>query len=75
VSLPYPAASKDVELRRAMTASARSAAIAFADIVFEDEWLAIIDKPAGVYCNALLTSFPCTVVSGKKRLNLKCIYF
>jgi 23S rRNA-/tRNA-specific pseudouridylate synthase len=75
VSLPYPAASKDVELRRAMTASARSAAIAFADIVFEDEWLAIIDKPAGVYCNALLTSFPCPAVSGKKRLNLKSIYF
>jgi predicted N-acyltransferase len=58
-----------------MTVSARSAAIAFADVVFEDDWLAVIDKPAGVYYNALLTSFPCPAVSGKKRLNLKRICF
>ncbi|CAD6267489.1 unnamed protein product [Miscanthus lutarioriparius] len=63
VSPPYPAASKDVELRRAMTASARSAAFASADVVFEDEWLAVVDKPAGVYCDALLTSFPCSAIS------------
>jgi len=75
VSPPYPAASKDVELRRAMTASARSAAFASADVVFEDEWLAVVDKPAGVYCDALLASFPCSAVSGKKRLNLKRICF
>jgi 23S rRNA-/tRNA-specific pseudouridylate synthase len=65
VSPPYPAASKDLELRRAMTASARSAAFASVDVVFEDEWLAVVDKPAGVYCDALLTSFPCSAVSGK----------
>ena len=35
------------------------------DVVFEGEWLAVIDKPAGVYCNALLTSFPCPAVSGE----------
>jgi 23S rRNA-/tRNA-specific pseudouridylate synthase len=75
VSPSYLAASKDVELRRAMTSSTRSAVIASADVVFEDEWLAVIDKPAGVYCDALLTSFPCPAVSGKKRLNLKRICF
>ncbi|KAL6847390.1 hypothetical protein ACP4OV_023243 [Aristida adscensionis] len=58
VSPPYPAASKDVELRRAMTASARSGAFAAADVVFEDEWLAVVDKPAGVYCDALLSALP-----------------
>ncbi|KAJ1265827.1 hypothetical protein BS78_08G104100 [Paspalum vaginatum] len=63
VSPPYPAASKDVELRRAMTASARSAAFASADVVFEDEWIAVVDKPAGVYCEALLTSLPCPAAS------------
>jgi hypothetical protein len=73
VSPPYPAASKDVELRRAMTASARSTAFASADIVFEDEWLAVVDKPAGVYCDALLSALPCSAFSGenwkkKKRL-------
>jgi 23S rRNA-/tRNA-specific pseudouridylate synthase len=51
VSPAYPAASKDVELRRAMTASA--------DVVFEDESLAVVDKPAGVYCEALLSALPC----------------
>ncbi|KAL6623593.1 hypothetical protein ACP70R_033472 [Stipagrostis hirtigluma subsp. patula] len=64
VSPPYPAASKDVELRRAMTASARSAAFAAADVVFEDEWLAVVDKPAGVYCDALLSSLPRPAASG-----------
>ncbi|XP_062203169.1 RNA pseudouridine synthase 1 [Phragmites australis] len=64
VSPPYPAASKDVELRRAMSASARSAAFASADVVFEDEWLAVVDKPAGVYCDALLSSLPRSATSG-----------
>jgi 23S rRNA-/tRNA-specific pseudouridylate synthase len=59
VSPAYPAASKDVELRRAMTASARSAAFASADVVFEDESHAVVDKPAGVYCEALLSALPC----------------
>ncbi|XP_006664100.1 RNA pseudouridine synthase 1 [Oryza brachyantha] len=59
VSPPYPAVSKDVELRRAMTASARSAAYSSATVVFEDEWLAVVDKPAGVYCDALLSVLPC----------------
>ncbi|OQU76892.1 hypothetical protein SORBI_3010G231050 [Sorghum bicolor] len=53
---------------RAMTAFARSVAIASADIVFEDEWLAVIDNPAGVYCDVLLTSFPCPAVSDLSKL-------
>nr|CAB3466160.1 unnamed protein product [Digitaria exilis] len=64
VSPPYPAASKDVELRRAMTASARSAVFTSADIVFEDEWLAVVDKPAGVYCDSLLSALPRSAASG-----------
>ncbi|RLN28425.1 hypothetical protein C2845_PM05G14810 [Panicum miliaceum] len=64
VSPPYPAASKDVELRRAMTASARSAVFSCADVVFEDEWLAVVNKPAGVYCDALLTALPRSAASG-----------
>ncbi|BAF30037.1 RNA pseudouridine synthase 1 [Oryza sativa Japonica Group] len=63
VSPPYPAASKDVELRRAMTASARSAAYSSAPVVFEDEWLAVVDKPAGVYCDALLSALPCSAAT------------
>jgi len=66
VSPPYPAASKDVELRRAMTASARSAVLASADVVFEDEWLAVVNKPAGVYCDAVLTALPRSAASGEK---------
>ncbi|CAN6329418.1 unnamed protein product [Urochloa humidicola] len=64
VSPPYPAASKDVELRRAMIASARSAVFTSADVVFEDEWLAVVNKPAGVYCDALLTALPRPAASG-----------
>ena len=63
VSPPYPAVSKDVELRRAMTASARSGAYSSAAVVFEDEWLAVVDKPAGVYCEALLSALPCSTAS------------
>ncbi|KAF8776580.1 hypothetical protein HU200_003299 [Digitaria exilis] len=64
VSPPYPAASKNVELRRAMTASARSAVFTSADVVFEDEWLAVVDKPAGVYCDSLLSAIPRPAASG-----------
>ncbi|XP_037433044.1 RNA pseudouridine synthase 1-like [Triticum dicoccoides] len=63
VSPPYPAVSKDVELRRALTASARSGAYSSAAVVFEDEWLAVVDKPAGVYCEALLSALPCSTAS------------
>ncbi|XP_078168410.1 pseudouridine synthase family protein [Carex rostrata] len=53
---PYPALSKDVELRRAMSASARSGAKFEFDVVFEDEWISVVNKPAGIYCEAILSS-------------------
>ncbi|KAM0921717.1 hypothetical protein ACQ4PT_006660 [Festuca glaucescens] len=56
-------AAADVELRRAMTASARSGAYSSAAIVFEDEWLSVVDKPAGVYCEALLSALPCSTAA------------
>ncbi|XP_008808652.3 RNA pseudouridine synthase 1-like [Phoenix dactylifera] len=60
LSPPYPAESKVVELRRAMTAAARSGSfeLTAGEIVYEDEWLAIANKPSGVYCEAVLSSFP-----------------
>uniref|UniRef100_A0ACD5YKC7 Uncharacterized protein n=1 Tax=Avena sativa TaxID=4498 RepID=A0ACD5YKC7_AVESA len=63
VSPPYPAVSKDVELRRAMTASARSGTYSSATVMFEDDWLAVVDKPAGVYCEALLSALPCSTAA------------
>lgn len=59
LSPPYPAVSKEVELRRAMTAAARSGAfeLTAGKIVFEDEWLAVANKPSGVYCETILSSF------------------
>ncbi|PKA47687.1 RNA pseudouridine synthase 1 [Apostasia shenzhenica] len=58
LSPPYPTLSKEVELRRAMSAAARSGAyvIAANDIVFEDEWLVVANKPSGIYCDALISS-------------------
>ncbi|CAA6654396.1 unnamed protein product [Spirodela intermedia] len=59
LSPPCPAISKEVELRRAMSAASRSSFFVLTgdDIVFEDEWLAVVNKPSGVYCEALLSSY------------------
>ncbi|XP_042414167.1 RNA pseudouridine synthase 1-like isoform X1 [Zingiber officinale] len=66
LSPPYPPLSKSVELRRAMSATARSGgyALSFADIVFEDQYLAVANKPAGVYCEAILSSIASSTSSG-----------
>ncbi|CAL9130284.1 unnamed protein product [Musa textilis] len=58
LSPPYPPLSKDVELHRAMSAAARSGeyALSAADIVFEDQYLVVANKPSGVYCEAILSS-------------------
>ncbi|KAF3336275.1 hypothetical protein FCM35_KLT18861 [Carex littledalei] len=53
---PYPVRSKEIELRRAMSASARSGAKFDFDVVFEDEWISVVNKPAGIYCEAILSS-------------------
>ncbi|KAL9250244.1 hypothetical protein AKJ16_DCAP21053 [Drosera capensis] len=58
LSPPLPLISKDIELRRAMTASSRSGlwSIGRGDVVFEDEWLVVVNKKAGVYCERVLGS-------------------
>lgn len=58
LSPPYPPLSKNVELHRAMSAAARSGeyALSAADIVFEDQYLVVANKPSGVYCEAILSS-------------------
>ncbi|KAG6494340.1 hypothetical protein ZIOFF_049364 [Zingiber officinale] len=71
LSPPYPPLSKSVELRRAMSATARSGgyALSFADIVFEDQYLAVANKPAGVYCEAILSSIASSTSSGEFRIS------
>jgi 23S rRNA-/tRNA-specific pseudouridylate synthase len=58
---PYPALSKEVELRRAMSASARSAAASQFGVLFEDEWISVLNKPPGLYCDAILSSLSSSV--------------
>ncbi|WOL06364.1 hypothetical protein Cni_G15096 [Canna indica] len=65
LSPPYPLLSKKVELHRAMSASARSGryVLSAADIVFEDHYLMVANKPAGVYCEAILSSLSSSSMS------------
>lgn len=55
-----PSISKDIELSRAMSASSRSSlfAVSRSEVLFEDEWLIAVNKPQGVYCEAILSSIP-----------------
>ncbi|XP_047327551.1 RNA pseudouridine synthase 1 [Impatiens glandulifera] len=58
LSPPLPALSQPIELSRAMSASSRSSLFSFSrsDIIFEDQWLMAVNKPAGVYCENVLSS-------------------
>lgn len=60
LSPPLPSLSKDVELARAMSASSRSSLFSLSrdDVVFEDEWLIVLNKPQGIYCENVLSSVP-----------------
>lgn len=60
LSPPLPSISKDIELSRAMSASSRSSlfAVSRSEVLFEDEWLIAVNKPQGVYCEAILSSIP-----------------
>ncbi|XP_023742717.2 RNA pseudouridine synthase 1 [Lactuca sativa] len=60
LSPPLPAISKDLELRRAMSASSKSSlfSLSRSDVLFEDEWLIALNKPQGVYCETILASVP-----------------
>lgn len=43
-----------------MTASSRSSLFALSrdDVIFEDQWLLVVNKPSGVYCETVLSSAP-----------------
>ncbi|KAL5565913.1 hypothetical protein UlMin_029077 [Ulmus minor] len=55
LSPPLPPISKNIELARAMSASSKSSlcSISRNDFVFEDEWLVVVNKPQGVYCETV----------------------
>ncbi|KAJ4752269.1 Ribosomal large subunit pseudouridine synthase C [Rhynchospora pubera] len=61
---PHPPHSREVELRRAMSASARSGAPFDLSVVFEDEWIAVVNKPSGVYCDSILSSLSSSIAAG-----------
>ncbi|KAG9457896.1 hypothetical protein H6P81_002404 [Aristolochia fimbriata] len=58
LSPPLPAFSKQIELGRAMTASSKSSLFSMSrsEFLFEDEWMIGVDKPPGIYCEAVLAS-------------------
>ncbi|GAB4850667.1 hypothetical protein Ancab_029978 [Ancistrocladus abbreviatus] len=60
LSPPLPSISKEVELSRAMTASSKSSLFILSrnDVIFEDEWLIVVNKPQGIYCESVLSSVP-----------------
>ncbi|GAB2277409.1 hypothetical protein Dimus_012116 [Dionaea muscipula] len=60
LSPPLPPISKDIELRRAMSATSRSSLFSLSrdDVVFEDEWMIVVNKHQGIYCESVLSSVP-----------------
>ncbi|XP_078438681.1 pseudouridine synthase family protein [Wolffia australiana] len=59
---PHPPQSKPAELRRAMSAASRSALFSLSPhhLAFQDDSLAVLHKPAGVYCESLLAAYAAT---------------
>lgn len=60
ISPPPPPISKDIEHRRAMEASSKSSLFNLTrdHVLYEDEYLMAVNKPKGVYCEAVLRSAP-----------------
>lgn len=60
LSPPLPSVSKNIELTRAMSASSKSNLFSLSrnDVVFEDQWLIVVNKPQGIYCESVLESVP-----------------
>lgn len=60
LSPPLPTISKQIELNRAMSASSKSSLFSLSpkDVIFEDEWMIIVNKPQGIYCENVLSSIP-----------------
>ncbi|AEE33381.1 RNA pseudouridine synthase 1 [Arabidopsis thaliana] len=72
ISAPPPPISKDIELRRAMEASSKSSLFNLTrdDILYEDEYLMAVNKPKGVYCEAVLRSAPQIVLDSSSEYHL-----
>ncbi|KAI3957874.1 hypothetical protein MKW92_047446 [Papaver armeniacum] len=60
LSPPLPAISKEIELNRALSATSKSTSFSLTpkDVIFEDEWMVIVNKPQGIYCETVLSSVP-----------------
>ncbi|XP_004495663.1 RNA pseudouridine synthase 1 [Cicer arietinum] len=58
LSPQLPAISKEIELNRAKIASTNSQLFSLSKIhiIYEDEWLLVVNKPNGIYCDSVLTS-------------------
>ncbi|CAN1859827.1 RNA pseudouridine synthase 1 [Linum perenne] len=65
LSPPLPAISKEIELGRAMSASSRSSlfSLSASHVLYEDQWLMVVDKPQGIYCESVLESVPSLLLS------------
>ncbi|KDP23378.1 hypothetical protein JCGZ_23211 [Jatropha curcas] len=72
LSPPFPSISKEIELARAMSASSRSNLFALSknNVIYEDQWLVAVNKPQGVYCEALLESVPLVICDSSTSTNL-----
>ncbi|KAL2925230.1 RNA pseudouridine synthase 1 [Bienertia sinuspersici] len=60
LSPPLPLISKEIELNRAMNASSSSNLFTLSrdHVIFEDQWLLVVNKPSGIYCESALSSVP-----------------
>ncbi|KAI3990130.1 hypothetical protein MKX01_029108 [Papaver californicum] len=60
LSPPLPAVSKEIELNRALSATSKSTSFSLTqkDVIYEDEWMVIVNKPQGIYCETVLSSVP-----------------
>ncbi|XP_042510561.1 RNA pseudouridine synthase 1 isoform X2 [Macadamia integrifolia] len=60
LSPPLPLISKQLELNRALSASSKSTlfVLSRSDVVFEDEYLIVVNKPQGIYCETVLSAIP-----------------
>ncbi|XP_010480242.1 PREDICTED: RNA pseudouridine synthase 1 [Camelina sativa] len=72
ISAPPPPISKDIELRRAMEASSKSSLFNLTrdDVLYEDEHFMAVNKPKGVYCEAVLRSAPQIVLDSSSEFHL-----
>lgn len=70
--------SKEVELNRALIAEAAmkaGPAISKEDVLFEDEWLIVVNKPRGLYCEHVFATIPSLLSStGMSHTSVNFIY-